>query len=482
MRSFAVRRGAVVLFATAAAMAVALVALTVTAQLRSSSNRFVLTQKLFDVDGPSARDPSRAAWDKGGKGTSAWMEQKQPLNVLSQKAHTRGRKDRFFDAMIRHAPREVSQVLGIPMAKVQKLQHKVAKKMAREFKTEKTAREMHAVHRGMLKGFGSIMLADVNVTDMSNCTGVYKGCDALAENILEVAKSISENCAILYFNAKEYYKCESEIAEPVCKQVDRDFPQMCGPDGFGYAGTTGYAVEHGYFGSESPANIHGAFCNGCAQIERAGGCFASSSLVEVAGRGHVSLAEVEVGDVVRSVSGLSHDEEWTRVLFVHTHADKAGTLGVSFEGGAVSLTGTHPLRLASGELRKAGDIKVGDLIMAMPAGAKTAVAVAVTAVLARTDEVKYVLTENDFILVDGVMGPTQSTMAGWLELLPFKALDRMHVLALASVRAALYDILESPLLSSLEALLDAALSLPKHTLRAPMHAEPFVSVSAHSGF
>lgn len=148
----------------------------------------------------------------------------------------------------------------------------------------------------------------------------------------------------------------------------------------------------------------------------------------------------------------------------------------------MSLTGTHPLRLASGELRKAGDIKVGDLIMAMPAGAKTAVAVAVTAVLARTDEVKYVLTENDFILVDGVMGPTQSTMAGWLELVPFKALDRMHVLALASVRAALYDILESPLLSSLEALLDAALSLPKHTLRAPMHAEPFVSVSAHSGF
>ena len=56
-----------VLFSIAAAMAVALLALTLTAQQRSSSNRFVLMQKLYDVDGPSARDPARAAWDTAGK-------------------------------------------------------------------------------------------------------------------------------------------------------------------------------------------------------------------------------------------------------------------------------------------------------------------------------------------------------------------------------------------------------------------------------
>jgi hypothetical protein len=45
-------------------------------------------------------------------------------------------------------------------------------------------------------------------------------------------------------------------------QVNQDFKDMCGPDGFGFAGKTGYSVEHGYFGSKEPANIHGAFCNG----------------------------------------------------------------------------------------------------------------------------------------------------------------------------------------------------------------------------
>ena len=53
-----------VMFGAAVAMAVALVALTVSAHVRRST---VLTQKLFDVDGPSVRDPSRAAWDSAGK-------------------------------------------------------------------------------------------------------------------------------------------------------------------------------------------------------------------------------------------------------------------------------------------------------------------------------------------------------------------------------------------------------------------------------
>jgi hypothetical protein len=64
------------------------------------------------------------------------------LQVLSQKAHSRGRRDRFFDAMMRHAPREVSEVLDIPMAKVHTLEPRVAKKMARELKTERKARAM----------------------------------------------------------------------------------------------------------------------------------------------------------------------------------------------------------------------------------------------------------------------------------------------------------------------------------------------------
>ena len=51
-------------------MAVALVALTVSAQLRAS-RRPALMQKLFDLDGPSARDPKKTAWDQAGKVRSA---------------------------------------------------------------------------------------------------------------------------------------------------------------------------------------------------------------------------------------------------------------------------------------------------------------------------------------------------------------------------------------------------------------------------
>lgn len=343
-----------------------------------------------------------------------------------------------------------------------------------QYKAEKSARQMHAVHRGMLKGLGSIMLADaVNVTDMSVCEGKYKGCDSLAENILEVAKSINDKCAVLYFNEKEYYKCEADIAEPVCAQVDRDFPMMCGPDGFAYSGKTGYTVDHGYFGSESPANIHGAFCNGCAQIERAGGCFASSSQVEVEGRGVVSLGEVEVGDMVRSFDLVGQVPVWTRVILTHTHIDPAATLAISHHKGAISLTTTHPLHLASGERKRARDIKVGDLLM------HSTGAVEVTGVRGGAELVKYVLTENDKLLVEGLVAPVESTMAASFELLPFHFLNLCQVLGLKSVRAALYTIFESPLLSNLEALLDAALALSLHN---PLASHRHLAVAHTSAF
>jgi len=43
-------------------------------------------------------------------------------------------------------------------------------------------------------------------------------------------------------------------------------------------------------------------------------------------------------------------------------------------------------------------------------------------------------------------------MAGWLEVVPFKALHIVGLLPLAGVRVALYDILESPFLSWAEAV------------------------------
>jgi hypothetical protein len=209
------------------------------------------------------------------QGTASWMENKQPTHLLSQKAHHRGRRDRMWDSLVRHAPREVSKALDIPMAKVFKLERKAVKSLVHQreaekllHQAEKKARVMHAVHRGMLKGQGSMMLAAANssMADMTPCMGQYKKCEPLAENILEVAKAINQECATLYFEEKAYYKCEADLAEPLCEKADQDFPTMCGADGLGYAGNTGYSVEHGYWSAESPANIHGAFCNGCAQV------------------------------------------------------------------------------------------------------------------------------------------------------------------------------------------------------------------------
>ena len=39
---------------------------------------------------------------------------------------------------------------------------------------------------------------------------------------------------------------------------------------------------------------------------------------------------------------------------------------------------------------------------------------------ARTQHVKYILTDTGTVVVDEIVAPTQSTMAGWFELLPFK--------------------------------------------------------------
>jgi len=50
-------------------------------------------QQLFDVDGPSPRDPPRQAWAKGGKGTTAWMLKHEGPLLASQQGPLPARKD-----------------------------------------------------------------------------------------------------------------------------------------------------------------------------------------------------------------------------------------------------------------------------------------------------------------------------------------------------------------------------------------------------
>ena len=81
-------------------------------------------------------------------------------------------------------------------------------------------------------------------------------------------------------------------------------------------------------------------------------------MVQVEGRGHVALADVGVGEAVLSADLASREQVWTRVIYTHTHVDKSATVGVGYAGGRLWLTRTHPVLLASGQLRKAADIKV----------------------------------------------------------------------------------------------------------------------------
>ena len=142
----------------------------------------------------------------------------------------------------------------------------------------------------------------------------------------------------------------------------------------------------------------------------------------------MTLAEVEVGDYVRSAAGDDTSRGaregdglvWARVIFTHTHADPATTVGVSHRGGTLWLTRTHPLRLASGELRRAGDVVVGDELLALGAMGDVSTTTVTRVLPARTQDVKYILTDTDMVVVDEIVAPTQSTMAGWFELLPFK--------------------------------------------------------------
>mmetsp|Transcript_11305 Transcript_11305/g.38630 ORF Transcript_11305/g.38630 Transcript_11305/m.38630 type:complete len:153 (+) Transcript_11305:901-1359(+) len=70
----------------------------------------------------------------------------------------------------------------------------------------------------------------------------------------------------------------------------------------------------------------------------------------------------------------------------------------------------------------------------------------------RTQRVKYVVADSDYLYVDEVFVTTYSSSAGPLETIPFRLLDWLSpdILQHASVQHALGIVLESPLLESFE--------------------------------
>ena len=70
--------------------------------------------------------------------------------------------------------------------------------------------------------------------------------------------------------------------------------------------------------------------------------------------------------------------------------------------------------------------------------------------------VRYIITESGNVVVGGALASVLSTGAGPLETLPFVLLDKMWPGALQAppVAAALYTILESPVLRAAEAAVE----------------------------
>merc|ERR1712216_206054 len=81
----------------------------------------------------------------------------------------------------------------------------------------------------------------------------------------------------------------------------------------------------------------------------------------------------------------------------------------------------------------------------------------VTKVTKSMSEVRYVITSDDNLVVNGVVAPVYSTSANSLETLPFRLLHKVAPGALQwePIAAALEVILESPVLRAVESLVNA---------------------------
>jgi hypothetical protein len=168
------------------------------------------------------------------------------------------------------------------------------------------------------------------------------------------------------------------------------------------------------------------------------GCFASHGRVSTQ-RGTVTVGDLRLGDWVESVS--EGNVIWSRVIFLHHHKEPAATLaltvGAQKEGEhrrmeftahrRMELTPQHLIHVRQSggcsALVPARNVKVGDMVYAVEDGVVRVQEV--LAVEVRRAKVRYVVTDNDMLVVDGVVTSVYSTGAGRLETMPFHLLHRL---------------------------------------------------------
>jgi hypothetical protein len=195
------------------------------------------------------------------------------------------------------------------------------------------------------------------------------------------------------------------------------------------------------------------------------GCFASHGHVTTARGGVTSVGDLRAGDYVSSATDSSG---WSRVLFVHDHKEPAATVELAVAAGPkgsamrrVEVTPQHLVQISvhgAARLVPARHVKVGDAVYIVEKGLEGRIRAApVVDVTVRRSAVRYVVTDNDLLEVDGVVSPVFSTSAGWIETLPFRFTHYLvpGVFDVAAVKASLGQVLESPALKALESLVNS---------------------------
>jgi len=211
------------------------------------------------------------------------------------------------------------------------------------------------------------------------------------------------------------------------------------------------------------------------------GCFARDASAVVEGKGTVAVGDLSVGDSVMA-AGADGAILSSKIYFIHDHKEVSKTMTLTTEGGmALELTPAHMMPIyteecgdsycAAAKTVPAKSITAGSRVYV--SGKEGSSVQTVSGIRHGTKMVRYLLTEAESVVVGGVVSSVHSTAAGALETLPFRFLNWAFpgALQLKPIAATLAFVLESPMLQSIEAVVNAVFpAVQRRGVAAPRDA------------